>query len=74
MAGSSIFVVYADGQGNVTISGRDGGGGHVEPSLDSKLQSGLELLAGSGDDGTTMTAYVKCKHICARNCRAESLG
>jgi len=63
MRGASIFVMYADGKGNVTISARDGGAGHVEPTFDSTLMSGVTLLAGSGDDGTTMTANVKCTTI-----------
>jgi hypothetical protein len=59
MSGAHIFVMYADGTGNVTISARDGVG-HVQPLLDSSLESGVTLLAGSGDDGTTMTGYVRC--------------
>ncbi|RDW89261.1 hypothetical protein BP6252_01293 [Coleophoma cylindrospora] len=58
MAGASIFIMYADGNGNVTISGRNGGQGHVEPTLDSSLD--LTLLAGSGISGGVMTANVLC--------------
>jgi len=60
MAGASIFVMYADGNGNVTISARDGGQGHVQPLLDSSLMQGVELLAGSGVVGNVMTANVRC--------------
>ncbi|TVY24032.1 hypothetical protein LHYA1_G008450, partial [Lachnellula hyalina] len=60
MAGATIFVMYADGSGNVTISGRDGGQGHVEPELDSALMAGVELLEGSGVNGSVMTANVHC--------------
>ena len=60
MAGATIFVMYADGTGNVTISARDGGGGHVEPQSDSTVQSGITLLAGSGIVGNNMIANVHC--------------
>lgn len=60
MSGSTIFVMYADGTGNVTISARDGGGGHVEPTPDSTVQAGVTLLAGSGIVGSQMIANVKC--------------
>jgi hypothetical protein len=67
MAGSTIFVMYADGTGNVTISGRDGGQGHVEPQLDSTLMTGVTLLAGSGVINNTMVANVHCTlpHKCS---------
>jgi len=61
MAGASIFVMYADGNGNVTISARDGGQGHVQPSFDSSLMQGVELLAGSGVVDNVMTANVRCR-------------
>lgn len=60
MAGSHIFVMYADGNNNVTISARDGNQGHVEPVFDSTLFSGIELLEGSGISGGVMTANVRC--------------
>ncbi|KAG0649647.1 hypothetical protein D0Z07_4061, partial [Hyphodiscus hymeniophilus] len=60
MAGSHIFVMYADGNGNVTISARDGNQGEVEPVFDSSLASGVELLEGSGISNGVMTANVKC--------------
>lgn len=60
MAGSTIFVMYTDGTGNVTISARDGGAGHAEPTADSTIQSGVTLLAGSGVVNGQMIANVKC--------------
>lgn len=60
MAGATIFLVYADGAGNVTVSVRDGGPGHVEPQLDSALQAGLTLLEGSGIVGKNMVANILC--------------
>ncbi|PMD63699.1 iron reductase domain protein, partial [Hyaloscypha bicolor E] len=60
MAGASIFVMYADGAGNVTISARNGGQGHVEPQQSASLQSGVTLLAGSGIVNGRMIANVYC--------------
>jgi hypothetical protein len=60
MASATIFVMYADGKGNVTISARDGGQGHVEPSPDSTLQAGVTLLEGSGVVGGNMVANFHC--------------
>lgn len=59
MAGASIFVMYEDGNGNVTISPRNGGQGHVEPLSDSALQ--VELLEGSGIVDGRMIANVLCE-------------
>lgn len=58
MAGSHIFVMYANGD-NVTLSARDGQG-LVEPLFDSSLYSGIELLEGSGISNGVMTANVRC--------------
>lgn len=52
--------MYADGNGNVTISAR-AGTGEVEPKADSTTQAGVTLLAGSGIVGSQMIANVKCK-------------
>ncbi|KAF5006082.1 hypothetical protein FDECE_7523 [Fusarium decemcellulare] len=57
MSGSEIFVIYQDGNGNVTLSPRSGTG-HTMPQYGER--SGIELLAGSGVDGDTMTANVRC--------------
>ncbi|KAH7336704.1 hypothetical protein BKA65DRAFT_459591 [Rhexocercosporidium sp. MPI-PUGE-AT-0058] len=59
MAGATIFVMYADGSGNVTLSGRKGTG-QVEPQADDTLQAGLQLLAGSGIVNGKMIANVRC--------------
>jgi hypothetical protein len=56
MTGATIFVMYADGTGNVTISPRTGVG-HVMPLFNSDAQ--VTLLAGSGDSDGVMTANVK---------------
>ncbi|KAE8441765.1 hypothetical protein EG329_004323 [Mollisiaceae sp. DMI_Dod_QoI] len=60
MSGSTIFVMYTDGKGNVTLSARDGGSGHVEPTADSTIQAGITLLEGSGVVNGKMIANVKC--------------
>ncbi|KAI0004675.1 putative iron reductase domain protein [Xylariaceae sp. FL0662B] len=68
MAGANMFVVYADGAGNVTVSPR-AGTGHTAPSADGSA-SRLELLAGSGVlNGTTMVANFRCA-----NCASWSGG
>ncbi|PBP17656.1 integral membrane protein [Diplocarpon rosae] len=59
MAGSTIFVMYADGAGNVTISGRKASG-KSEPKMDSVIQGGLELLEGSGVVDGNLVANVRC--------------
>ncbi|KAI0815900.1 iron reductase domain protein [Xylaria sp. FL0064] len=68
MSGANIFVMYADGTGNVTVSPRKGTG-HVEPQHQTDTQ--IELLAGSGivDNGNTMLANVRCA-----NCESWSGG
>jgi len=58
MAGANIFVMYADGTGNVTISARNGGAGHVEPQVDNTLD--VVLLEGSGIVDGNIIANVKC--------------
>ena len=60
MAGATIFMMYPDGKGNVTISAREGGKGHVEPQFNSTLMAGVTLLGGSGITGGVMRANVKC--------------
>jgi len=67
MAGATIFVMYADGAGNVTISARDGDQGHVEPVPDATLQSGVTLLAGSGIVNGKMIANVHCRCPISQN-------
>ncbi|KAI1479922.1 putative iron reductase domain protein [Daldinia eschscholtzii] len=59
MKDSSMYIMYQDGNGNVTVSARTGTG-HNMPRYNSIIQ--LELLAGSGllDDGQTMVANLRC--------------
>ncbi|KAF7554957.1 hypothetical protein G7046_g6673 [Stylonectria norvegica] len=57
MAGAKMFLIYNDGNGNVTLSTR-AGTGHVMPQYTER--SDVELLAGSGVSGGKMTANVKC--------------
>jgi hypothetical protein len=60
MAGATIFLMYPNGEGNVTISAREGGVGQVEPQFNSSLMAGVTLLEGSGITGGVMRANVKC--------------
>ncbi|KAL7628365.1 hypothetical protein AAE478_002567 [Parahypoxylon ruwenzoriense] len=57
MVNSNLFVMYTDGSGNVTISPRSGTG-HTMPRHDTTTQ--IELLEGSGVNGSTMVANVRC--------------
>ncbi|KAK4178656.1 hypothetical protein QBC36DRAFT_99559 [Triangularia setosa] len=60
MAGSNIFVMYQDGNGNLTISPRLGTA-HSQPQWDqSSTAAQLTLLAGSGVADGMMTANVAC--------------
>ena len=64
MSGSNMFIMYQDGNGNLTMSPRLGTF-HTPPQLDtSSTAANLELLAGSGvsSDGKTMTANVVCSN------------
>lgn len=56
MTGATIFVIYADGTGNVTVSPRTGVG-HVMPLFNSAAQT--TVLAGSGISNGVMTANFK---------------
>lgn len=57
MAGSSIFVIYSNGKGNVTLSARQGVG-EVQPQHDTRAN--VTLLEGSGIQGGRMVANVLC--------------
>lgn len=60
MAGANIFIIYADSTGkNVTLSPRLGKG-NVEPDFDGAAQ--VALLDGTGIEGGTMTANVRCMY------------
>ncbi|OLN88565.1 hypothetical protein CCHL11_01979 [Colletotrichum chlorophyti] len=66
MSNSNMFLMYADGNGNVTISPRTARG-HQMPQLSQNTN--LELLAGSGVQNGRMTANVLCT-----NCASWSSG
>ncbi|KAK4193314.1 hypothetical protein QBC35DRAFT_511231 [Podospora australis] len=73
MSGSNIFVVYQDGNGNVTVSPRLGTG-NTQPQWDqSSTAAQLTLLAGSGVEGNTMTANVACANCQSWNGGSMSL-
>ncbi|KAF4455498.1 hypothetical protein F53441_2288 [Fusarium austroafricanum] len=57
MAGSDMFLIYQDGNGNVTLSPRKGTG-QVMPQYTKR--NGLELLAGSGVKDNQMIANIRC--------------
>jgi hypothetical protein len=58
MSGSNMFVVYADGSGNVTVSPRLGTG-HVEPDFNSDAR--ITVLEGSGvQSNGGLTANIRC--------------
>ncbi len=65
MNGAQIFLMYANGNGNVTVSPRKGTG-HVMPQYS---QRSFELLEGSGVENDTMVANVVC-----RDCSSLKLG
>lgn len=55
MSGSTMFVIYQDGSGNVTLSTRKGEG-HVMPNYNR--MSNVKLLSGSGTSNKTMVANI----------------
>ncbi|CAL5868478.1 uncharacterized protein PFLUO_LOCUS2704 [Penicillium psychrofluorescens] len=57
MAGANIFVVYASGNDNITVSPRLGLG-HIEPLFNPSAQ--VSLLEGSGIQDGYMTASIRC--------------
>ena len=57
MVGANIFVMYADGNGNVTVSPRLGKG-HFEPEHDTAAN--VALLEGSGVADGRMVANIRC--------------
>ena len=57
MSGAEIFLMYEDGDGNVTLSTRESMG-HSEPQYSAR--PGVELLSGSGVSGGRMVANVRC--------------
>ncbi|KAF4958169.1 hypothetical protein FSARC_11053 [Fusarium sarcochroum] len=57
MRGSDMFIIYQDGEGNVTLSPRQGKG-EVMPQYSKR--DGLELLGGSGVKDGNMIANIRC--------------
>jgi hypothetical protein len=57
MSGANIFVIYASGNGNITVSPRLGVG-HIEPEFNPSAQ--VSLLEGSGIQDGYMTANIRC--------------
>lgn len=59
MANANIFVMYQDGEGNVTVSPRQATG-HTMPTVPSSGGAEIELLAGSGVSDGWMIANFRC--------------
>lgn len=57
MADAEMFIMYQNGNGNVTLSPR-GSTNHAQPRY--KERSGVQLLAGSGVVDGNMVANIKC--------------
>ncbi|KFA77091.1 hypothetical protein S40288_10070 [Stachybotrys chartarum IBT 40288] len=57
MAGADIFLIYQDGNGNVTLSTR-AGSGHMMPQYEAR--QGVELVEGSGIVDGHMVANIRC--------------
>lgn len=57
MLGAEMFLVYQNGDGNVTLSTRTGTG-HAMPQYTRR--TGVELLAGSGVSGGKLIANIRC--------------
>ncbi|CAH0020602.1 unnamed protein product [Clonostachys rhizophaga] len=57
MQTAEIFLMYQDGEGNVTLSTRKGRN-HIMPVYEER--SGVELISGSGVLNDRMTAKVRC--------------
>ncbi|KAL6707287.1 hypothetical protein ACN47E_004275 [Coniothyrium glycines] len=66
MTNANVFVIYTDGNGNVTLSPRHSTG-RTQPQYDSSIDA--ELLSGSGVQNGVMTANVRCG-----NCQSWSGG
>lgn len=68
MAGTNMFIMYANGAGNVTVSSRQGKG-NVMPQYSASTASDLQLLDGSGVVNGQMVANILCT-----NCKTWSGG
>ena len=62
MTNTDMFIMYTNGNGNVTLSPRHSEG-HAQPQFNRDLD--VELLGGSGVENDTMTANFRCGN-CAR--------
>ncbi|KAJ8116203.1 hypothetical protein OPT61_g2317 [Boeremia exigua] len=67
MMSSDVFIMYTDGNGNVTLSPRSSRG-QVQPQFDENLD--VELLSGSGVENGVMTANFRCGN-CAQSSNAN---
>ncbi|KAF3762522.1 CBD9-like protein [Cryphonectria parasitica EP155] len=68
MAGANMFIMYADGTGNVTVSSRLGKG-ETQPLYSASTASTLQLMAGSGVSNGIMLANILCT-----DCKSWSSG
>lgn len=59
MSGSNMFIMYSDGNGNVTVSSRQGRG-EVQPQYSASTASDLQLMEGSGVVNGQMVANLLC--------------
>lgn len=66
--GSNMLILYANGDGNVTVSSRIGTG-EVQPKYSASTAADIELLAGSGVSDGMMVANIRCT-----NCKTWSSG
>ncbi|RFN51732.1 hypothetical protein FIE12Z_3935 [Fusarium flagelliforme] len=69
MSGSTMFVIYQDGMGNVTLSTRKGYG-HNTPTFDS--MSDVKLIEGSGLSNKTMVANIQWDDVSGIDLKGSS--
>lgn len=68
MSGSNMFIMYQNGNGNITLSSRQGQG-ERQPQYNAATASNLQLMAGSGVVNGKMVANIMCS-----NCKSWSGG
>jgi hypothetical protein len=71
MVDSNMFIIYQDGNGNVTLSHRQASG-HTMPTVPANSNVQTTLLAGSGVSNGFMTANFRCDN-CTTWKQTESL-
>jgi hypothetical protein len=71
MANSNMFIMYQDGNGNVTISNRQANG-HTMPQVPQGGGAKMQLLGGSGVNNGVMVANFRCDD-CSSWKRSEEL-